>query len=422
MNDLLLRGGLVVGAAGAEVADVRVVDGVVAEIGPNLETTGEVLDCSGAWVGPGLVDLHVHFREPGHDWKETIASGSAAAASGGFTATVAMPNTDPPVDSGHLADHIAARGRAAGSVDVVPAGTITMGRQGERLAHLDELTSAGVKVFTDDGDAVADAGVLRRAMEYLAEVGGVVAQHAEDAGLSAGGHVHEGSVSARLGMRGSPAAAEEIVIARDLALVRMTGARYHVQHVSTAGSVELVRDAKAEGLPVTAEVTPHHLVLDHEATLDTDANTKMYPPLRTVTDVAALRDGVRDGTIDAVATDHAPHATHEKDVPFEEAPRGVIGLETAVGAVVEALDPDPALLFDRMSTRPAAIAGLDGHGGPVAVGRPANLAVIDPELTQVVDAFVSAARNSPFLGRTMRGAARFTVLRGRVTASHGKPS
>ncbi|HSG80078.1 MAG TPA: dihydroorotase, partial [Acidimicrobiia bacterium] len=331
MTRHLLRGGTVLTADGAVEADLLVEGGRIAEIGPGIATAGaEVLDCSGCWVGPGLVDIHVHFREPGQEWKEDVASGSAAAAAGGFTAVVAMPNTDPAIDAGHLAAHIADRGRRVGLVDVAAAGAISAGRAGERLAHLDELWAAGVRIFSDDGDSVADAGLLRRAMEYLADLGGVVAQHAEDRGLSRDGHLHEGTVSARLGIVGIPAEAEEVVVARDLALARMTGAHYHVQHVSTAGTVALVRAAKDEGLAVTAEVAPHHLALDHTAALSTDPAFKMYPPLRTADDAAALREALADGTIDAVATDHAPHAAHEKDVPFEEAPRGVIGLETAV--------------------------------------------------------------------------------------------
>ncbi|MEX1287937.1 MAG: dihydroorotase, partial [Acidimicrobiia bacterium] len=331
MTRLLLTGGDVVGPDGTTTADLLVVDGLIERIGPDLPRDGvdATIDCRGAWIGPGLVDLHVHLREPGQEWKEDVATGSDAAAAGGFTAVVAQPNTEPAIDAGHVARHVVARGREVGLVDVAVAGAITLGRRGETLAHLDELWAAGARLFSDDGDTVADAGVLRRAMEYLADRGAVIAQHAEDPGLARGGHMHEGSVSARLGMRGLPAVAEEVVVARDLRLVELTGCRYHVQHVSTAGTVRLVAAAKAAGLPVTAEVAPHHLAFDHGLVEAMDGVAKMYPPLRTPDDRAALAEALVDGTIDAVATDHAPHSANEKDVPFEEAPRGVIGLETA---------------------------------------------------------------------------------------------
>lgn len=417
MSAIHLRGGVVVTPDGPIEADVLVRDGTVVAVGGSVVAPADavVLDATGCWVGPGFVDIHTHLREPGQEWKEDVGSGSAAAAAGGFTAVVAMPNTDPPIDAGHLARFVADRGRLHGLVDVVPSGAITMGRAGERLAHLDELWSAGVRIFTDDGDTVADAGVLRRAMEYLAHRGGIVAQHAEDPGLARGGHMHEGAVSARLGMVGLPSEAEEVVVARDLALVRMTGCRYHVQHVSAARTVDLVRAAKAEGLPVTAEVTPHHLVFDHEHVASMHPDFKMYPPLRTADDVAALRAALTDGTIDAVATDHAPHAAHECEVPFEEAPRGVIGLETAFSAVLAAIGDDPELLFDRMSSGPARIAGLGGHGARIAEGAPAELAVVDPAATRTVSGFRSRSTNSPWLGADVRGTVVATVHDGRVT-------
>jgi dihydroorotase len=257
-------------------------------------------------------------------------------------------------------------------------------------------------------------------MDYIAELGGVVAEHAEDPGLSRGGHIHEGPVSAELGMVGIPAEAEETVVARDLAIARLTGASYHVQHVSTAGTVALVRRAKADGLPVTAEVTPHHLFFDHEAALDTDSVFKMYPPLRRPEDVASVREALGDGTIDMVGTDHAPHASHEKDVPFEEAPRGVIGLETAVGAVITAVGLDAPDLFDRMSVAPARLAGFEDQGKLIAQGSPASIAVIDPEATHVVESFVSKSANSPFRGRTLSGVVRHTIFEGAITVRDGK--
>ncbi len=416
MSDVLLRGGAVVTPGGVADVDVRVVDGRVAELGSDLDPgNAEVVECHGALVGPGFVDLHTHLREPGQEWKEDVESGSSAAAAGGFTAVVAMPNTDPPTDAGHLARHLVDRGRAVALVDVLPAGCITLGRAGEKLAHLDELWGAGVRLFTDDGDTVADAGLLRRAMEYLRELGGVVAQHALDPGLSTGGHMHEGDVSSRLGLGGVPAVAEEVIVARDLALARLTGARYHVQHLSTAVGVELVRAARAEGLAVTAEVTPHHLTFDHTAAEAMDPVFKMFPPLRHPDDVQALRAALADGTIDAVATDHAPHAAHEKEVPFEEAPPGVIGLETAAAAVNTALDLDAPTLFERLSVAPARIAAAGDHGRLVEVGVPANLVVFDPQAVWVPERFESKADNSPFRWRELRGRVLATLLRGRLT-------
>ncbi len=421
MNEIVLTGGLVVTPGGVVQADVRVVGETIVGIGRKIAAgTADVLDCSGCWIGPGLVDPHVHLREPGQEWKEDIASGSMAAAAGGFTAVVAMPNTEPAIDSGHIARFVADRGRAVGLVDVFPAGCVTAGRAGERLAHLDELWAAGVRVFSDDGPAVFDGGVLRRAMEYLGDLGGVVAQHAEDLGLSAGGHLHEGEVSSALGLQGIPAAAEEVIVARDLAIVELTGAAYHVQHVSTEGTVELVRQAKADGLPVTAEVTPHHLSFDHRAVLGTDSAFKMYPPLRSPEDVQALRRALADGIIDCVGTDHAPHAAHEKDVPFEEAPKGVIGLETAVGAVLGAVGLGPEQLFDRMSVAPARIARLEDHGGLLEEGASASVTVIDPGAEYVAEDFLSRSANSPFRGRSLTGAARHVLLRGRITLRDGK--
>lgn len=416
MAEILLAGGLVATPHGMAEADVRLAGEVVAEVGPGLAPGGaEVIDCSGCWVGPGLVDPHVHLREPGQEWKEDVESGSRAAAAGGFTAVVAMPNTDPPLDAGHLARFVADRGRRVGLVDVHPAGCVTVGRAGQKLAHLDELWAAGVRVFTDDGDSVADTGLLRRAMEYLSDMGGVVAQHAEDRGLSGGGQLHEGAVSALLGLGGIPAEAEEVVVARDLAVARLTGARYHVQHVSTAGTVVLVRAAKAEGLAVTAEATPHHLAFDHREVMATNPAFKMYPPLRRPEDVGAVRRALADGTIDMVATDHAPHAAHEKDVPFEDAPRGVIGLETAVAVVLGAVGLGPGDLFTRMSAAPARLAGLAGHGQLLAAGAPATITVIDPAREWVAESFHSRSANSPWRGRRLVGRARHVLLRGRLT-------
>lgn len=421
MSDLVLRGGLVATAGGATETDIRITDRIISEVGPGLEDRGsEVLDCSGSWVGPGFVDLHCHLREPGHEWTEDISSGSEAAAAGGYTAVVAMANTEPPIDAGHLARFVADRGRQAGLVDVVPAGCITAGRTGEGIAHYDDLLAAGVILFTDDGDAVMDSVVMRRAMEYLAGRGAVIAQHPEDGALAAAGFMHEGAVSSRLGMAGIPTQAEEMILTRDLALVRLTGARYHAQHLSTATGVELVAAAKAEGLPVSAEVTPHHLALSDADVAGTDAVYRVRPPLRADADRVALRDGLRSGVIDAVATDHAPHAAHDKDVPFEEAPPGMIGLETAAALVNEVIGLEPAEFFERMAVGPARIAQLGAQGQPVAVGAPANVTVFDPQARWVPSEFVSRSSNSPFLDSSLLGEVRFTIFEGRVTYRDGK--
>lgn len=415
---ILIRGGLVIVPDGEITADVLINDGLIVRIGNDLDANGTaVIDATDCWVGPGLVDLHAHLREPGAEWKEDINSASAAGAAGGYTALVAMANTDPPTDAGHLARYISQRGDEVGLLQVVPAGAVTKGRTGHQLSHLDDLWSAGVRLFTDDGDTVANAGLLRQAMEYIAELGGVIAQHAEEPSLAGGGHMHEGTVSSLLGITGLPAVAEEVVVARDLALVRLTGCRYHVQHVSTAGTLTLVQEAKADGLPVTAEVTPHHLMFDHHRVMSLDPDFKMYPPLRTEVDVAALRDGFQTGIIDALATDHAPHASHECEVPFEEAPRGVIGLETAAAALITAINPDPRTFFQRLSVAPAQIAGLTQQGKYPGTGLPANLCVIAPATGWTPSAFRSKSANSPFKGQLLHGEVRATIYRGALTYS-----
>jgi dihydroorotase len=415
MHDLMLTGGSVLTAEGIQNVDVGVAKGRIAAIGTNLGDAHHTIDCKDTWIGPGFVDIHTHLREPGQEWKEDIATGSAAAAVGGYTAVVAMPNTDPAVDSGHLALYVVEQGRRAGMVDVASAGCLTIGRKGEQMAHLDDLWNAGVRIFTDDGDCVASASVLRSAMEYVANVGGVVSQHALDPALSGAGHMHEGSVSSRLGMHAIPREADEIIIARDIALVRLTGVRYHVQHLSTAGSVNLVARAKADDLPVTAEVTPHHLMFDHEDVRSTDSSFKMMPPLRDSEDRDALVEGLRSGVIDVVATDHAPHSSMEKDVPFEQAPNGVTGLEWA-GAVTNGIvQLDQVTFFDRMSVRPAEIGGFEDHGNPLDVGTAANIVVFDPNADWIPTSTVSKSQNSPYLGNRLRGRVSTTVFGGQIT-------
>ncbi|NOX24096.1 MAG: dihydroorotase [Actinobacteria bacterium] len=418
MDSVLIVGGSVLSSTGVVSADVLIVGDRIERIGEGIkDETARVIDASGSWVGPGFVDVHTHLREPGQEWKEDIATGSAAGAAGGYTALVAMPNTDPAIDSGHLARFITGRGEEAGLVQVIPAGTLTMGRRGEQLAHLDDLWAAGVHMFSDDGDTVADAGLLRRAMEYIAQLGGVVSEHAIDPGLARGGHMHEGTVSSRLGMTGIPAIAEVSIVARDLALVELTGVTYHLQHVSTRGAVELLAAAKDRGLPVTAEVTPHHLAFDHQAAAATDASYKMMPPLRESDDVVAVREALKSGTIDMVATDHGPHASHEKDVPFEHAPFGVTGLEWAAAVVnsVDGLGLDQETFFDRMSLSPAALLGLADQGAPLTEGAVANVVVFDPGATWTPTETLSKSRNAPYFGKEYTGRVTATLYRGALT-------
>lgn len=409
---IVLRGGTIVTSGGLVRGDIGIADGRIVSMGQSL-SGDEVVDCSGCMIGPGFVDIHVHFREPGQVWKEDIETGSRAAAAGGFTAVVPMANTEPPTDSRALAASMIERGRRVGLVELVPAAALTRGRRGYEVSPLEELWDAGVRIFSDDGDSVAEADVLEEAMRRVAGLGGVVAQHAEDAAMTQGGHMHEGAVSARLAIGGLPAEAEERVVARDLELAARTGVHYHVQHVSTAGSVALLRDAKAAGLNVTAEATPHHFSLDHHRLEDRDTMMKMYPPLRTEDDTAAVAAAVRDGTIDAVATDHAPHTAEEKEVPFEQAPRGVIGLETSAAVTWSILEADPVAFFERMSVAPARIGGFRQQGRWPGVGEVANLVVFDPDMIWIPEKFESRSQNSPWLGSTLRGRPVATFRRGR---------
>ncbi len=412
---LIIHGANVLTDEGLQLLDVSIGNGEVVAVGAGLSRGGhETIDASGKVLGPGFVDLHVHLREPGQTWKEDIESGTKAAAAGGFTAVVAMPNTYPAIDSKETFDRVSLAARQA-QIDVIIAGALTENREGAAMSHLDDLYDRGVRIFTDDGDSVADAGVFRSVLRYLSDRPDVVvAQHSEDVSISADGHLHDGAIAWHLGIRGIPAAAEEVVIARDLVLAAETGVHYHAQHLSSAGSVQMIRDAKKRGMKVTAEVTPHHLLLTGSDMSGLDANFKMYPPLRGESDRHSLVRGLADGTIDVVATDHAPHSREEKDVTFETAPRGVIGLETAFSAVLEALDGDQVTLFDRMSISPAAIANMANQGNPVSVGAPANLVLVDPEQTWVPTEFVSRSANSPFLGRKLKGRVIATISRGEV--------
>jgi dihydroorotase len=406
-------------------SDVVVQDGVVVAVGLDLDVPpgAVVLDAGGCTVGPGLVDLHTHLRQPGHEEAETIETGTRAGALGGFTALVAMPNTNPTIDSAAVVEEILALGRGR-SCEVLVAGAITLGRRGEELAPLRELAALGVRIFTDDGSGVQSGAVMRRALEYARGLGITLAEHCEDADLASGGAMHDGEWSSRLGLPGIPAAAEEAMLARDLALVRQTGAPMHFLHLSTRGSVALLAAAKAEGLPVTAEVTPHHLALTHAAVRGYDPNFKVNPPLRTAEDAHALARALADGTIDAIATDHAPHPLEAKDLPFDQAPPGMLGLETALSVSLQALEGVLSMeaVIAKMTSAPAAIAGVStsdrpaalAQGGPLVVGAAGHICVFDPDATWIVDAQrqASRSRNTPFAGTTLRGRVRHTVYAG----------
>jgi dihydroorotase len=490
VSRLLLRGGRLVDPASRTDtrADVLVDDGRVAEVGPGLDGTGaDVVDCDGLVVCPGLVDLHVHLREPGREDAETIETGSRAAALGGYTAVCPMPNTDPVADNAGVVEMVAARGREVGLVDVFPVGAVTLGRRGSELAELGAMarSAAAVDCFSDDGRPIREARLLRLALEYARAFDAVIADHAEDASLTDDAQMHEGEVSAMLGLAGWPAAAEEMVVARDLLLAELTGGRLHLCHVSTAGAVELVRAAKARGVRVTAEAAPHHFSLTDEAARSYDPVFKVNPPLREKADVEAVRLGLADGAIDAIATDHAPHAREDKEVEWATAPPGMLGLETALAVTLTELVGDPnsgareprvpttpgppeprvpripgppnregsparaqgapavhsparservptvhrppgyldlATAVERLTTGPARCRRLPGHGGPVASGAPANLAVFDPAAAWTVDRarLASRARNTPFHGRELRGRVVHTLLRGTFTVRDGR--
>jgi dihydroorotase len=426
---ILITGGTVLDQTGERRADVRVVDGTIAEVADAIEATelDTVLSADGCVVSPGFVDLHTHLREPGREEAETIETGSRAAALGGYTCVVAMPNTDPTQDSVSVVDFVRRQGEAAGLCDVRPSGSITVGRRGEQLSPLGELAAAGVHLFTDDGDGVQDPLLMRRALEYAADLGHdgqgiVLAQHCEVKRLTEGAVMHEGHCCSKFGLPGWPALAEEMMVYRDIELVRLTGAPIHILHLSTAGSVELVRRAKADGLPVTAEATPHHISLTDELLAGYDSIYKVNPPLRTMADVEAVRAGLTDGTIDAIATDHAPHAPEAKEQPLDQAAPGMLGLETALGVSLAHLDLPLADVVAALSWKPAAIAGVGAeHGRPVAQGEPANLTVFDPtHAWQVQPALLaSKSRNTPYKGIDLKGKVRHSILQGTVTVKNG---
>jgi dihydroorotase len=414
---------------GGEPADILIAGGVIAAIGPDAAAPGaQRLDAAGLIALPGLVDLHTHLREPGREDAETVETGTAAAALGGYTAVHAMANTEPVADTAGVVEQVWRLGRQAGHCDVQPVGAVTVGLAGQQLAELGAMadSAARVRVFSDDGRCVSDAVLMRRALEYVKAFDGVIAQHAQEPRLTAGAQMNEGEMSGRLGLAGWPAVAEEAVIARDCLLAAHVGSALHVCHVSTAGSVEIIRWAKSKGWRVSAEVTPHHLLLTDELAASYDPVYKVNPPLRTAADVAALRAGLADGTIDCVATDHAPHPVEDKETEWAAAAFGMTGLETALRVVQEAMVEtgllDWAGVADRMSARPAAIGRLRGHGAALAPGSPASLTLYDPAPRQPVDpaAHASRSRNSPFARMTLPGRVTATFLRGRPTVLDGK--
>ena len=412
-----------------EPVDLLVRDGVIAELGPGVDGAGaEVLDGGGLVALPGLVDLHAHLREPGREDAETIATGSAAAALGGYTAVFAMANTDPVADTAVVIEYVYRRGREVGLVDVHPVGAVTAGLGGERLAELGAMASsaAAVRMFSDDGLCVHDSLLMRRALEYTRGLGAVIAQHAEDPRLTAGAQAHEGRVAARLGLAGWPRAAEESIVARDCLLARDAEAALHICHVSTAGTVDLLRWAKQRGIRVSAEVTPHHLLLTDERLPGYDPVNKVNPPLRTAADTKALRAALGEGVVDCVATDHAPHAAQDKDCEWSAARPGMLGLQTALSVVVAAM-VQPGLLDWRgvarvMSERPARIGAATDQGRPIAVGQPATLILVDPDATWTVRGaqLASLADNTPYEGMDLPGRVMLSMLRGRVTTEDGK--
>ncbi len=422
MSSYLVKGARIVGA---ESTDLLIRDGVVAETGRGLDARGaEVVDADGLVALPGLVDLHTHLREPGREDAETVETGSRSAALGGYTAVCAMANTSPVADTAGVVEQVYRLGREAGLVDVQPIGAVTVGLAGEQLAELGAMASsaAAVRIFSDDGHCVADPKLMRRALEYVKAFDGIIAQHAEEPRLTEGAQMHEGEVSTRLGLTGWPAVAEEAIIARDVLLAEHVGSRLHVCHVSTAGSVEVLRHAKARGVRVTAEVTPHHLLLTDERAVSYDPVFKVNPPLRTAADIEALRAALVDGVIDVVATDHAPHAVEDKECEWAYARPGMVGLETALPVVLSVLGEQWELIAERMSRVPARIAGLAGHGRDPAPGAPANLTLVDPAARRTVDpyALASRSRNTPYAGMTLPGRIVATFLRGEPTVLDGK--
>jgi dihydroorotase len=424
VSDVLIRGAQLLGAS---EGDLGIRNGVFVpadDVHAGAKKT-RVVDASGLVALPGLVDLHTHLRQPGMDHAETVLSGSRAAAAGGFTAVFAMANTQPVADSVGITDLVYRLGREAGYVEVRPIGAVTKGLAGEELAGIAGMANgrAAVRVFSDDGRCISDSLVMRRALEYVSTFGGVIAQHAQDPQLTEGSQINEGALSSRLGLTGWPAVAEEAIIARDILLAEFTGARLHICHLSTRGSVQIVRDAKARGARVTAEVTPHHLLLTEDLTAGYDPLFKVNPPLRSDDDVLAVREGVADGTIDIVATDHAPHPSESKDCAFDEAAFGMLGLETALSVVQHTLVDSGLIDWSRVATilssTPAQIGQLAGYDAPLQVGSPAHLALVDPTASHTGEMRYTASSNNPYLGRSLPGRVMHTFYSGRATVIDG---
>lgn len=408
------------------VVDICVEDGLIKQIGSNLGCTGEIIDCTSLVVLPGLVDLHTHLREPGFEGSETILTGSRSAAAGGFTAVHAMANTSPVQDTAGVVEQVASLGREAGFVDVIPVGAVTVGLEGKHLAELGAMarSKANVRVFSDDGKCVHDPVLMRRALEYVKAFDGVIAQHAQEPRLTEGSQMNEGVVSAELGLTGWPNVAEESIIARDVLLAEHVGSRVHICHLSTAGSVEIVRWAKARNINVTAEVTPHHLLLTEELVRSYDAVYKVNPPLRTQKDVVALREALADGTIDIIATDHAPHPIEAKDCEFGAAAFGMLGLEIALSVAQEVLVTENRGGWQRvaevLSHNPAKIGRISDQGQAIAVGNVANLTLVDPSASREIGETASKSSNNPYRGMSLPGAVVHTIYRGYFTVRNGE--
>ena len=424
---LLIQGGHVIDPGRVNgVADVLIDNGAIAAVGPKLAVPAgaTVIPAAGRLVVPGFVDLHVHFREPGFEYKETIQSGTEAAVAGGFTTVCAMPNTNPVNDNQAVTEFMLERAKAAGNAHLYPIGAITKRSEGKELAEIGDLRRAGCVAISDDGKPVMNSLVMRRAMEYARAFDVPVVDHCEDLHLSEGGCTNEGVISTELGLPGIPSAAEDVMVARNVSLAELTGARLHLAHISTAGSVRMVREAKARGLKVTAEACPHHFTLTEEVTRGYNTHAKMNPPLRTSADVQAIKDGLRDGTIDVIATDHAPHATQEKQQEFTEAPFGIVGLETALSLTLALVEEGVLTLesaIDKLSTAPAKAFSL--NAGTLAVGAPADVAIVDPDRQWEVDPsrFRSKSRNTPFAGWTVKGRVTTTIVSGRVVYELDRP-
>lgn len=408
---------------GQTPTDIEIADGVISFIGPSTRSDGVIIDCSGLVALPGFVDLHTHLREPGRENSETIATGSLAAARGGYVALSAMANTLPVADTAAIVEQVKSIGERVGLVDIFPIGAVTRGLNGEELSDIGSMakSSARVRIFSDDGNCVSDPLVMRRALEYVSQFDGVIAQHAQDPRLTQGSQMNEGSVSATLGLKGWPAVAEESIIARDILLANMVGARLHICHVTTRGGVEIIRWAKSQGMKVTAEVTPHHLLLTDECAQSFDPIFKVNPPLRLQEDVVALREGLVDGTIDIVATDHAPHPVEDKECEWESAAFGMVGLETAFTIIFSTMIKSGLMSWRRMaevmSVTPAIIGRYDGHGHDFQIGDAAHIAIVDPESFITIDRelMASKSRNTPFHGMNLQGTVVATIFNGVLT-------